>query len=251
MERKMDESNKQSFSIDDVKPQVSPIMLFVIFLVVIWGVVLGLIILPAFLPGLSQSILASKPKIFWYLSRGSALVAYGLLWFSMVLGVGVTNKLATRWPGLGKTNELHQFISILGLAFGLFHGLILLGDAYSHFTLAQRLLPFATTTYRPFAVGLGQIGFYLWAVVLGSFYVRKKIGTKSWRFIHYFSYLTFLGVLVHSLMSGTDAGLQATQLYYWITGGLLLFLTVYRVIYEIETHAEKKEKLAAIREINS
>jgi predicted ferric reductase len=241
----MEDNSKQSINIDELKPTVSPVTLFAIFLAVIWGLALGMIVLPALLPGMTQSIMAAQPKVFWYLSRGSALVAYGLLWFSMALGVGVTNKLAAKWPGLAKTNELHQFISILGLAFGLFHGLILLGDQYSHYSLVQILLPFSMTQYRPFGVGLGQLGFYLWAIVLLSFYVRKKIGTKTWRFIHYFSYLTFLGALIHGLISGTDAGLQATQLYYWITGGLLLFLTVYRVLYEVEAAAEKKERVLA------
>lgn len=217
------------------------------FLTAIWGAVLGLSILPLVIPGMTQSILAAQPKVFWYLSRGSALVAYGLLWLSMVLGVGVTNKLAAKWPGLGKANDLHQYVSILGIAFGLFHGLILLGDQYSQFKLIQILIPFTTTTYRPLAVGLGQVGFYLWLVILGSFYVRKRIGSKVWRFIHYFTYLTYAGVLIHALLAGTDAGLQATQIYYWVTGGLLLFLTVYRIIYEIESASEKRNRMAEIR----
>jgi predicted ferric reductase len=243
----MQDNSQRNLNIEDVTPQVSPLALFIYLLAAIWGAVLGLSILPLVLPGMQQSIVAAQPKVFWYLSRGSALVAYGLLWFSMVLGVGVTNKLAVRWPGLGKTNDLHQYVSILGIGFGLFHGLILLGDSYSNFKLVQILVPFTTSTYRPLAVGLGQIGFYLWAIILGSFYVRKRIGSKVWRFIHYFSYLTFISVLIHAILAGTDAGFQAAQIYYWVTGGLLLFLTVYRILYEIQNAEEKKKRIAAIR----
>ena len=242
----MQEHSRQDFSVEDVSPQVSPAALFMYFLTAIWGALLGLTVLPLVIPGMTQSILAAQPKVFWYLSRGSALVAYGLLWLSMVLGVGVTNKLAAKWTGLGKANDLHQYVSILGIAFGLFHGLILLGDQYSQFKLVQILVPFATTTFRPLAVGLGQIGFYLWLIILGSFYVRKRIGSKAWRFIHYFTYLTYAGILIHALLAGTDAGLKATQIYYWVTGGLLLFLTVYRIIHEIESASEKRNRMAAI-----
>ena len=35
-----------------------------------------------------------EPKAYWYLSRSSAIVAYILLWISMVLGLAITNKLA-------------------------------------------------------------------------------------------------------------------------------------------------------------
>jgi len=106
-------------------------------------------------------------------------MSYLLLWFSMVLGVGVTNKLAARWPGLAKTNELHQYVSILGIALGLFHGLILLGDQFMNFSLWQIIVPFSTTNYRPLAVGLGQLAFYAWAIILISFYVRRKIWYQS------------------------------------------------------------------------
>jgi predicted ferric reductase len=236
----MDSDRKQELNIENIQPQVNGGTIFAIFAAVLGGMVIGLILLPEFAPGISQSILSSQPKAFWFFSRGSALIAYGLLWLTMVLGVGVTNKMAARWPGLAKTNELHQYLSILGLAFGLFHGLILLGDQYSNFSLVQILLPFSTSSYRPFAVGLGQMGFYLWILLLASFYMRRKIGVRTWRFIHYFSYMVFLSTLIHGLMAGTDAGMRATQIYYWITGGILLFLSVYRVLNEIHIQTIKK-----------
>jgi predicted ferric reductase len=241
------QDNRQNFSIEDAQPRVSPQAFFLYLLAAIWGVVIGVLLLQTVLPGMTQSILAAQPKVFWFLSRASAFTAYGLLWFSMVMGVGVTNKMAARWPGLGKTNELHQFVSILGIAFGLFHGLILLGDQYFAFKLAQVLVPFTVTGYRPFVVGLGQTAFYLWAIILVSFYIRKKIGSKAWRFVHYFTYLCYIGVLLHGLLAGTDAGTSAALVFYWVTGGALLFLTIYRVLHEIQERSEKRARMAVIR----
>lgn len=242
----MDQSTKKDFSVDDVEQQFSIGVVFLILLAVIAGAVGGMYILQALLPGYVQSVANTQPKVFWYLTRASGFVAFFLLWLSMVLGVGVTNKMAARWPGLGKTNDLHQYVSLLGLAFGLFHGLILLGDQYMNLKVVQILIPFTVTIYRPVSVGIGQLGFYVWAIVLFSFYVRKRIGTKAWRFIHYFSYLTFLGALIHGLLSGTDSGLLWTSLFYWISGALLLFLTVYRVIFEVASVQEKKKRLALV-----
>jgi predicted ferric reductase len=238
----MAEPTKQTFSIEDVDPQFSAGAVFAILLAVIAGAVTALFVLQIWLPGFSQSILSAQPKVFWYLSRGSAFVAYILLWFSMVLGVGVTNKMAARWPGLAKANDLHQYVSILGLAFGLFHGLILLGDQYMNFSVLQIFLPFSTTNYQPFAVGVGQIAFYLWGVILISFYVRKRIGTKIWRAIHYFSYLSLLGALIHGIIGGTDAVTTWATVLYWSTGAILLFLTTYRVINGIYVASERKSK---------
>ena len=238
----MADQAKQSFSIEEAHTEVRPITLFLVMLGVIGGLFLLLTLLPGWISGYAQSINSAQPKIFWYLARGSAIIAYFLLWFSMVYGVTVTNKLAAKWPGLAKTNELHQYVSILGLAFGLFHGLILLGDQYMNFSLWQVFLPFSTVSYRPLAVGLGQLAFYGWLVIVVSFYLRRKIGAKAWRGIHYASYLIFISVLFHALIGGTDASLVWMQWIYWSTGGLLLFLTIYRIFHEVEHRREQKAR---------
>jgi predicted ferric reductase len=182
--------------------------------------------------------LGSEPKAYWYLSRASAMVAYGLLWLSMALGLIITNKLARVWPGGPIAFDLHQFASLIGLAFALFHALILMGDKYINYDLAQVLVPFNSSGYKPVWVGLGQIGFYLLAIVGLSFYVRKRLGNRSWRLIHYFSFLTFALALLHGIFAGTDSTVMAIQIFYWATGASLLFLLVYRIL--ITKFAAKK-----------
>jgi predicted ferric reductase len=190
----------------------------------------AVVVLPRILPGLSNSLLGAEPKAYWYLARSSAFIAYLLLWASMVFGLIITNKMARVWPGGPTAFDLHQHVSLLGMAFALFHGLILVGDRYIGYTVAQVLIPFAGADYRPAWVGIGQLGFYLLALVSLTFYVRKSIGHKTWRLIHYLSFLVFVMAMVHGLMSGTDAGSWWAASMYWITGGTTLFLTIYRVL---------------------
>jgi predicted ferric reductase len=239
----MDQTTKPNFSVEEVEQQFSISTVFLVLLAVIAGAIGGMLFLKTLLPGYVQSVSSAQPKAFWYLSRASAFVAYFLLWLSMVLGVGVTNKLAARWPGLARANDMHQYVSVLGLVFGLFHGLILIGDQYMNLKVVQILLPFLVSVYRPISVGIGQLAFYLWAIVLFSFYVRKRIGTKAWRTIHFAAYLTLLGALIHGLLSGTDTGTLGASFFYWITGGILLFLTLYRIFAEVAATSEKKQKL--------
>jgi len=186
--------------------------------------------LPVLLPGLSDSLGGSAPKAYWYLSRASALVAFVVLWFAMALGLVVTNKMARVWPGGPTAFELHQHASLLGLDLALFHGLILLGDHYMNFSLAQVLVPFATTAYRPLWTGLGQIAFYLCAVISLSFYARRFIGQKTWRVMHYLSFAIFGLALAHGLFSGTDSTRPLAQGLYLASGASVLFLTVYRIL---------------------
>src|SRR5512141_3047800 len=215
-------------STNDELDQLPPAMpfhtLILMLLAVAFGAFAAAVVLPNWLPGLSQSLLGTEPKAYWYLSRASAMVAYALLWASMASGLIITNKLARIWPGGPTAFDLHQFTSLMGLAFALFHALILMGDKYINYTLAQVLVPFNSTGYKPVWVGLGQIGFYLLAIVGLSFYVRKRLGHRTWRLIHFLSFLMFALALAHGIFAGTDTTVEAVRVFYWGTGAGLVFL---------------------------
>lgn len=194
------------------------------------GLLFAVLILPSWLPNMSFSLVGDAPKAYWYLSRATAFVALSLLWLSMALGLGITNKMARLWPGAPAAFALHEYISLLGLAFALFHALVILGDDYINFTLLQLFIPFSIVDYRPFWVGIGQVAFYLWIILATSFYLRPVIGQKLWRFLHYASFgMYFLGIF-HGLFSGTDSSASWVQTYYWFSAGSLLFLFIYRIL---------------------
>ncbi|WP_322495872.1 hypothetical protein [Chloroflexus sp.] len=211
------------------QPPAMPLdALFTLLIGAVLGAFAAVIILPAWLPGLSASLLSSEPKAYWYLSRSSAVAAYVLLWLSMVFGLLMTNRMARLWPGGPGAFDLHQHTSLLGLAFAIFHALILLGDRYVNATLAQVLLPFGYSGYEPLWVGLGQLSLYGMAVVGLSFYAKQLIGRAMWRVIHFISFAIWLLSLVHALFSGSDTALLSGL--YWVSGGSVLFLTIYRIL---------------------
>jgi predicted ferric reductase len=191
--------------------------------------VLALTVLPVWVPALSTSLNEATPRGYWYLSRAAALVAYGLLWMSMVLGLLMTNKMARVWPGGPTAFDLHEHTSLLGLGLAAFHVLILLGDHYINYTPVELLLPFGSANYRPVWVALGQIAFYLLAGLIVSFPLRRRIGPRTWRAIHFSSFAVFALALAHGVFSGTDSGDGWARAMYVVTGGSVLLLTVYRV----------------------
>ena len=216
-----------------------------VLLAIVLGTLLAAVLLPNWMPGLTNSLLGPDPKAFWYLSRGSAFVALSLLWVSMALGLTMTNKMARTWPGVPAAFAIHEYVSLLGLGFSIFHALILLGDHYIKFDLAQVLVPFAANSYKPLLVGFGQLGFYVWLLVALSFYVRSRIGQKTWRVLHYISFLTYCMALYHGITSGTDTSLPWASNYYWISGASLLFLLVYRIIVSVTA---KLARASAVRQ---
>ena len=204
-------------------------------LAIIFGALAAVMVLPNWLPWLTFSMIGETPKVFWYLSRGTALVGFILLWLSMILGIMITNRLARLWPGGPAAFDLHQYMSLVGLGFGFFHPLILLGDRYLKPTIKEILLPFTMGQYHPLWVGLGQIALYSWVIVVGSFYVRKQLGNRSWRLVHYTSFLTFVFVLAHGIFSGTDSGSASFNLLYWTAAGSTLLLLFYRIFTTVGT----------------
>jgi predicted ferric reductase len=193
------------------------------------GTIASMFLAPGWAPYLAGSLAGEQPHAYWYLSRGAAFVALFLLWISMMLGLLITDKIARSWPGAPMAFALHEYVSLLGLAFAVFHALILLGDRYINYQLAQILLPFGSINYHPVWVGVGQIAFYVWAIISATFYIRQSIGPKAWKIIHYASFFNFLVALIHGLASGTDSTTAWAQGIYWFLGGSVLFLTVYRI----------------------
>jgi predicted ferric reductase len=214
----------------------------ILFVAMIVGLLVAVLILPSWLPNLSFSLGGDAPKVYWYLSRATAFVSLSLLWLSMALGLGMTNKMARLWPGAPAAFAIHEYVSLLGLAFAVFHAIVILGDDYIHFTLLQLLIPFSTTDYRPFWVGIGQLAFYTWLILVISFYIRPVIGQKFWRFLHYVSFAMYLMGMFHGLFGGTDTSAAWAQSYYWISAGSLLFLLTYRILAVVMDKLLPQEK---------
>jgi predicted ferric reductase len=215
---------------EPVESTVDIQFLLVVLPAMIIGLLAAILLLPSWLPNMAASLTGESPKVYWYLSRATAFVSLTILWISMALGLGMSNKMARWWPGAPAAFAVHEYASLLGLAFAIFHALILLGDRYINFAVAQIFVPFSTVDYRPTWVGIGQIGFYVWLIVALSFYIRSRIGQKTWRSLHYLSFVMYLMGLIHGLFGGTDTATPWAQWYYWISGGSLLFLLIYRIV---------------------
>ncbi len=162
----------------------------------------------------------------WYITRAAGLTAYFLLWLSNAWGLALSTKILKPILETMFTFDFHEFLSLLGLGFVLLHVIVLMFDKFLPYNLLQILIPF-TGTYRPFWVGLGIIGFYLFLLVTVTFYLRQRIGQKAFRFIHVFSLAGYLGVTLHGLFAGTDSALPIAKVLYGFTFLIMLFLTVF------------------------
>jgi hypothetical protein len=144
------------------------------------------------------------------------------------VGLLITSKTARVWPGSPTAFDLHEYTSLLGMAFALLHAFLLLGDRYIGYQALEVVLPFASLNYKPVAVALGQLGLYpgSWSTPLST--VRKQIGQRTWRAIHGISFVGFAFALLHGITAGTDTTAPLMILFYWLTGASVVLLSLYR-----------------------
>lgn len=222
-------------NLDDVAPALEPVELILMLLAIAAGTLAAAFVLPMWMPGLASSLLGDQPKAYWYLARSSGFVAFVVIWLSVALGLIITNKLARLWNGGPTAVELHQFTTWLAAGLTVFHALILIGDQYIKSTPLQVVTPFGYANYRPEWVGVGQIAFYLMVVVAASFYFRKRLGYRTWRLLHYMSFVVYLMVTVHAVFSGTDS--TTLMVVYLALGMAIYLLTMHRIFQSIKTPA--------------
>ena len=192
------------------------------------GASAALALVPSWSPALATS-LASDGKAVWFVTRLSGLVAFGLLWLSVVLGLWLTNRFARVWPSGPVAFALHEHASLLGLGFAALHALVLVLDPHLGGTPFEILVPFASPRGRVW-MGFGQTALWLSLVVTSSFYVRKRLGQWAWRLLHFASFALFLLALLHAIWGGTESKAPLMLVLYWFAGGSVLFLTCYRAL---------------------
>jgi sulfoxide reductase heme-binding subunit YedZ len=142
---------------------------------------------------------------YWFISRGSGLVALILLTLSVALGVANVQRLQTAGVPRFVVNAVHRNASLLALVFLAIHIATVVLDSYVNIGLIDAVIPFGAG-YRPFWVGLGAIALDVMLAVLVTSLLRRHIGYRAWRATHWLAYACWPVALLHGLGTGTDAG---------------------------------------------
>ena len=141
----------------------------------------------------------------WYFGRGTGLVSLALLTVVVALGVGArSGRPAFGLPRFA-VSLLHRNAALLAVVFLAGHVLALYFDPYAQLRLADLVLPFAGQ-YRPFWLGLGTLAADLVAAIVVTSLLRRRIGARAWRLVHWLAYLCWPIALLHGLQTGTDGG---------------------------------------------
>lgn len=139
----------------------------------------------------------------WMIIRGSGIVAFAALSAATIWGLLVSTKLLGKLVKAKPLTWFHESLGIAALAATAVHVGVLSIHEYLDFTWVEILVP-GVSDWRSGAVALGVVAFYGLLIVVGSFYVKKHIGQKAWRLVHFSSLGVFLASLIHGITAGTD-----------------------------------------------
>jgi Ferric reductase like transmembrane component len=143
------------------------------------------------------------PSAYWYLARGTGAVALVLLTASVVIGImGSVRFAAERWPRFA-IDAVHRDVSLLVLVVLVIHIVTSVLDGFAPITLLDGVIPFVSG-YRPLWLGLGTLAFDLLVAIAVTSVVRRRLGYRTWRAIHWTAYASWPVAVLHGLGTGSD-----------------------------------------------
>ena len=156
---------------------------------------------------------------FWLLARAGGLTAYVMLTLSVLAGLVLKSRPFNVLKPAAVT-DLHRMLAVLGLGALAGHAVALVLDTTVKVSLPGLFIP-GLVSYRPMWTSFGILAAELMVLVYASFSMRKRIGPKNWRRLHWATYAIFGAATVHGIAAGTDTPRPwAFSLYVFAVGSV-------------------------------
>jgi sulfoxide reductase heme-binding subunit YedZ len=143
--------------------------------------------------------------VLWYLSRGTGAVTLLLLSVTVVLGIVGQRRWSTRRLPRFVLDGLHRNVSLLVLTMLGIHVATVVIDSFVPVRLVDVVVPFVSA-YRPLWVGLGALAFDLLIAIAITSALRRHLGHRAWRTVHWLAYAAWPVAVIHAVGVGTDRG---------------------------------------------
>ena len=196
----------------------------------------------------------NDPHIWWYVSRVSALTAWGLMSFSVVWGVLLASRVFRGLDNPAWLKDLHKYLSTLTVLLASVHTLALTLDPFVQFDAADLFIPGVATFQGAsnlvnLALAIGVVAMWVMSVVYLTSLFMDKLPRAVWKTIHYSSYFVFFAIGIHAAFSGTDVGSwwYAAVSIFVISMTMIALVIRFAVIALRERRALSDAKVSALR----
>jgi predicted ferric reductase len=167
---------------------------------------------------------------FWVLARVAGLSSATALAIALLSGTSLRTGVLD-WVGSNRVlRSLHEYTTVLWMPLGALHVVSLLLDQTARISVLDLFVPFLVP-YGTLAIGLGTLAFEIFMVVAITGYMKRRIETRAWQWVHRLSYVAFVLLFLHALLGGSDFSDPAVSAITWSAAGGLALLTLARVIW--------------------
>src|ERR1022692_3424752 len=136
-------------------------------------------------------------------SAVAGVIAMVLLTLSVVLGVGISRRPRPHRLPRAAIRTAHRDLSLLAAGFLALHIVTAVAGRFAGVGLASVVVPFAARTGRVW-MGPGTIGADLMIALIVTSLLRRRIGRRWWRAVHWLAYACWPVALVHSAALSPD-----------------------------------------------
>jgi len=165
----------------------------------------------------------------WELARASGLAAYAAVCIAVITGLAPRTAALAFLARNRAVRGLHDFSPLLVLPLSALHAVALLLDATARISVRDLLVPFVAS-YGQLAIGLGTISLDLLVVVLVTTWLRPRMSNRVWQLFHRLSYVAFVALFFHSILSGTDLTSPVIAGLAWIAALIVAYYSLERVL---------------------
>lgn len=147
---------------------------------------------------------AHGPSVLWYVTRGAGAMTLVLLTVSVAFGVAEARLWRPAASSRFAVASVHRAVSLLALTLLTVHVASTLFDPFPRITVLAAVVPFASG-YRRLWLGLGTLACDLLLAVTVTSLVRRRLGYRVWRGVHWAAYACWPVAVAHGLGTGSDA----------------------------------------------
>lgn len=139
----------------------------------------------------------------WAFGRVSGFISLALFTGTILLGILTRSGRPLLSVPRFSVTLIHRNLALLATVFLFFHVGSLMLDSYAKLNVVDVVVPFLGT-FKPFWQGLGTVAFDLVVAIVVTSLLRHRLGQRTFRAVHWFTYAMWPIALAHSIGNGTN-----------------------------------------------
>lgn len=166
----------------------------------------------------------------WVLARVAGLASFVALSISLLSGLALRTAVLDWLASNRVLRSTHEYTAVLWIPLGLLHIVALVFDQTARIRPVDAVVPFLAP-YGTVAIGLGTLTFELFVLVAVTGWLKRRIRTDVWQWLHRLSYAAFGLLFLHAVLGGTDFSDPLISAATWSVAAVLATLSMARLLW--------------------